>query len=434
MSSQEPNVVELEKELGRAEPLSPEVADKNPSRWADPMVRRAALGAAAVLALVIVTLLIHFHNRVSTDDAQVDGHIVPIASKIYGTIADVEIQDNEPVKAGQVLVRIDPRDYQARADQSKAALELAEAQERAAGVGVPLTRETTQSGSSGADAQLAAAQANYDKAKFTYERDSTADLAYARARVAAEQANNDRAQADLARMKPLMEKGEISQQQYDAYLAAARVAESELKAANDKLSSAEQGAEIARQSMLAAKAQVDQARAMVQQALANHKQVSIREADQASAEASVAKARADLEAAQLQLSYATIVAPSDGVVTKKSVEVGQIVQPGQGLFTLIPLQDIWVTANFKETQLSNVRPGQKAEIDVDMYGLTFTGHVDSIAGATGARMSLLPPENATGNYVKVVQRIPVKILLDPIPPEKAILRPGMNVEATIITK
>jgi membrane fusion protein (multidrug efflux system) len=434
MSSQEPNVVELEKELGRAEPLSPEVADKNPSRWADPMVRRAALGAAAVLALVIVTLLIHFHNRVSTDDAQVDGHIVPIASKIYGTIADVEIQDNEPVKAGQVLVRIDPRDYQARADQSKAALELAEAQARAAGVGVPLTRETTQSGSSGADAQLAAAQANYDKAKFTYERDSTADLAYARARVAAEQANNDRAQADLARMKPLMEKGEISQQQYDAYLAAARVAESELKAANDKLSSAEQGAEIARQSMLAAKAQVDQARAMVQQALANHKQVSIREADQASAEASVAKARADLEAAQLQLSYATIVAPSDGVVTKKSVEVGQIVQPGQGLFTLIPLQDIWVTANFKETQLSNVRPGQKAEIDVDMYGLTFTGHVDSIAGATGARMSLLPPENATGNYVKVVQRIPVKILLDPIPPEKAILRPGMNVEATIITK
>jgi membrane fusion protein (multidrug efflux system) len=179
---------------------------------------------------------------------------------------------------------------------------------------------------------------------------------------------------------------------------------------------------------------VEQARAMLAQSVANHKQVSIREADQASAEAAVGKARADLEADELQLSYTTIVAPTDGVVTRKSVEVGQIVQPGQGLFTLIPLQQVWVTANFKETQLAKVRPGQKAEIDVDMYGQTFTGHVDSVAGATGARMSLLPPENATGNYVKVVQRIPVKILLDPIPPDKAVLRPGMNVEATIITK
>jgi membrane fusion protein (multidrug efflux system) len=141
-----------------------------------------------------------------------------------------------------------------------------------------------------------------------------------------------------------------------------------------------------------------------------------------------------LEAAQLQLSYATIVAPSDGVVTRKSVEAGQIIQPGQGLFTLIPLNDVWVTADFKETQLAKVRPGQKAEIDVDMYGKTVTGYVDSIAGATGSRLSLLPPENATGNYVKVVQRIPVKILLDPDSADKAILRPGMNVEATIITK
>jgi membrane fusion protein (multidrug efflux system) len=148
----------------------------------------------------------------------------------------------------------------------------------------------------------------------------------------------------------------------------------------------------------------------------------------------VSKARADLEAAELQLSYATILAPTDGVVTHKSVEIGQIVQPGQGLFTLIPLHEVWVTANFKETQLAKVRPGQKAEIDVDMYGKTFIGHVDSISGATGSRMSLLPPENATGNYVKVVQRIPVKILLDPVSSDQAILRPGMNVQATIITK
>ena len=297
-----------------------------------------------------------------------------------------------------------------------------------------MTRETTDSTSSGADAQLAAAQANYDKAKFTYEKDSTAELAYRRANVAEQQANNDRAQADLVRMKPLMEKGEISQQQYDAYLAAARMADSQLTGAKEKLTSAGQAAEVSREAMLAAKAQVDQARAMVDQAMANHKQVSIHESDRASADAAVAAAQADLEAAELQLSYTTIVAPSDGVVTRKSVEAGQIIQPGQGLFTLIPLNDIWVTANFKETQLAKVRPGQRAEIDVDMYGRTVVGHVDSIAGATGSRLSLLPPENATGNYVKVVQRIPVKILLDSDPSNKVILRPGMNVEATIITK
>jgi len=359
---------------------------------------------------------------------------VPIASKVYGTVADVLIHDNESVRTGQVLVRIDPRDYQARVDQAKAALALAEAHARGADVGVPLTRETTDSTTSGADAQLAAAQANYDKSRFSYEKDSTSEVAYARANLAAQKANNERAQADLARMKPLMEKGEISEQQYDAYLAGARVADSQLSAANEKLSSAGKGAEIARESMLAAKAQVDQARAMVAQAMANHKQISIHESDQASAEAAVAAAQADLESAELQLSYATMVAPSDGVVTRKSVEAGQIIQPGQGLFTLIPLNDIWVTANFKETQLAKVRPGQRAEIDVDMYGRTVTGYVDSIAGATGARLSLLPPENATGNYVKVVQRIPVKILLDPNSSDKAILRPGMNVEATIITK
>jgi membrane fusion protein (multidrug efflux system) len=235
-------------------------------------------------------------------------------------------------------------------------------------------------------------------------------------------------------MKPLLQKAEISQQQFDAYLAGARVAESELRAAKDQLTAAERGAEISKAAMLAAKAKVDQARAGVEQARANRKQVPIKQADAAAAVAAVGQAKANLEAAELELSYTTVVAPVDSVVTKKSVEVGQIVQPGQSLLVLIPLQDIWVTANFKETQLAKVRPGQKAEVQVDMYGETFTGHVDSIAGATGARLSLLPPENATGNFVKVVQRIPVKILVDPVPSDKAVLRPGMNVDATIITK
>jgi membrane fusion protein (multidrug efflux system) len=430
----DPKIAELENDPDRVDSVGQEAVEKGPSRWADPKFRRGVAGVAAVLALVVAGLLIHYHNRVSTDDAEVDGHIVPISSKVYGTVSEVLILDNQPVKAGQVLVRIDPRDNQARLDQSKAALELAEAQARAAGVGVPLTQETTDSVTTGAESQLTAAQANYERARFSFEKDSVAELAYARANVAKRQASNDRAQADLARMKPLMEKGEISQQQYDAYLAGAQVTDSELKADTEKLASAEKNVEISRASMQAAKAQVDSARAMLQQALANHKQVSIREADRASAEAAVGKARADLEASQLQFSYTTIVAPTDGVVTRKSVEVGQIVQPGQGLFALIPLNDIWVTANFKETQLAKVRPGQKAEIHVDMYGRTFSGTVDSVAGATGARLSLLPPENATGNYVKIVQRIPVKILLDPISADKAILRPGMNVDATIFTK
>jgi membrane fusion protein (multidrug efflux system) len=433
----ESNVAELEQDTNR-EPsvLPPQEPEKQrtTSRWADPKFRRAFVWALAVVGILSIALIRYYYNRVSTDDAQVDGHLIPMSSKIYGEIAEVRVDDNQPVKAGQVLVRIDPRDYQARVDQARAALALAQSQAQAAQVGVPLTQETTESYSSSAEAQLASAEAEYDRAKTAYEKDSTAELALARANVDARQADNDRAQADLARMKPLVQKEEISQQQFDAYLAGARVAESELSAAKDRLTAAERGAEISKAAMLAAKARVDQGRAGVEQARANHKQVPIKQADAAAAAAAVAQAKANLEAAELQLSYATVVAPEDGVVTKKSVEVGQIVQPGQSLLVLIPLQDIWVTANFKETQLAKVRPGQKVEIHVDMYGETFTGHVDSIAGATGARLSLLPPENATGNFVKVVQRIPVKILVDPVPPEKAVLRPGMNVDATIITK
>jgi membrane fusion protein (multidrug efflux system) len=392
------------------------------------------LGAALLLVIITLALVVYYHNRVTTDDAQVDGHITPLSSKVYGNVLEVLINDNQPVKAGQVLVRLDPRDYQAKVDQARAALALAEAQAQAAQVGVPLSQETTQSGTSSAQAQLNVNQAEYEKAKASYEKDSTAELAYARANVDARQASTDRAQADLARMKPLLAKAEISQQQFDAYWAAARVADSELKAAKEKLAAAQQSVEVAKASMQAEEAKVQKAHAGVREALANHKQVNIRQADAVSATAAIAQARANLEAAELQLSYATVVAPIEGVVTKKSVETGQIVQPGQGLLVLIPLHDVWVTANFKETQLAKVRPGQKAEISVDMYGKTFTGHVDSIAGSTGSRLSLLPPENATGNFVKVVQRIPVKIVLDPVPPGKEVLRPGMNVDATIITK
>lgn len=402
--------------------------------WASPKVRWLLLSGSAAAVLITALLIMHFYGRESTDDAQVDGHIVPVASKIYGNVLEVLVDDNQAVKAGQVLARIDPRDYQARVDQARAALALAESQARAAEIGVPWTRETTQSGTSAADAQLAAAKAQEARARLASEVAAGADLGYARAHIAKAQADADRASADLERMKPLVAKAEISQQQFDAFNASAKMAASELSANQERLAQAEKNVEITRAALAAAQAGVAQAEAGASGARANIRQVGIRSADAASASAAVAQAKANLAAAELQLSYATIVASTDGVVTSKSIEAGQIVQPGQGLLVLVPLGDVWVTANFKETQLAHVRPGQKAQVKVDMYGESFSGHVDSIAGATGARLSLLPPENATGNYVKVVQRIPVKIVLDPIPQEKAVLRPGMNVNATIVTK
>ena len=428
----ETQVAELERDTGGVPPR--QEPGKAGGARTNPKVRRAMTGGAIIVAAIALGLYVYYDGRVSTDDAEVDGHIVPMASKIYGTVAEVLVHDNQQVKAGQILVRIDPRDYQAKVNQARAALQAAESKAQGANVTVPWTSEVTLSGASDASAQLAAAQANDNRARAAYEQASTADLAYAEAQVQKAQASSDKAEADLERMKPLAAKAEISQQELDGYVATARESASELQAAQQRLASARQASEIAHDALLAADAQVRQAQAAVSQAQANRKQVDVQAAAAASATAAIAQVRADLEAAELSLSYTAITAPLDGVVTRKSVEVGEIVQPGQDLFVIVPLSDVWVTANFKETQLADVRPGQKAEVHVDMYGRTFTGHVDSIAGATGSRLSLLPPENASGNFVKVVQRIPVKILLDPIPPEKAVLRPGMNVDATIITK
>jgi membrane fusion protein (multidrug efflux system) len=394
---------------------------------------RWLLIGAIVAATAGAYFWLHYRNRVSTDDAQVDGHIVPISAKISGSILQVLVDYNQQVKAGDVLVRIDPRDYQARVDQAKAALALAESQSRAAQVGVPMTAETTQSGTAGAAAGLAQAEADYERARIAAEQAGTSEIAGSQANLASAQASNERAQADLARMKPLVEKQEISRQQYDAYLAAARVAEAQLNAAREKLESSRQTATNARAAVTSARAKVEAARATLAQSRAGQRQVQVSTAQASSAQANVQQARANLAAAELQLSYTTIIAPVDGVVTRRTVEVGQIVQPGQSLMTIVPLNDVWVTANFKETQLADVHPGNRAVVHVDMYGREIEGRVDSISGATGARLSLLPPENATGNFVKVVQRIPVRIVFDRLPPG-VVLRPGMNVDATIFTR
>ena len=408
--------------------------DLDPRKQAAEKLRMRLLLGGAVLLAVLMGLLLYFHNRESTDDAQVDGHITPIASKVYGRVGKVLVNDNEHVKAGQVIVQLDPRDYQAALDEAKGSLALAEGEARSAGVDVPRTSETTASDTSSAQAQLFGAQADLMRAQAAYDQAQTADLAYAQANVEKSRANSILAQADLARYLPLVKKDEISKQQYDAAKANADATASGLNADQQRFVQASRNIDITRAQLEAAKARVLQAQAGVASARADTKRVAMRSADAQAKVAKVEQARAQLAAAELNLSYTNIVAPVDGVVTHKQVEDGQIVQQGQGLMVIVPLQDVWVTANFKETQLRKMRPGQKAYVEVDTYGKTFPGHVDSIAGATGAVVSLLPPENATGNFVKVVQRIPVKIVLDPIPADVAVLRPGMNVDATVITK
>src|SRR5499427_3829226 len=407
--------------------------DLGPDKQVSSKLRtRLILGGAGLVAIAL-GLYLYFHNRETTDDAQVDGHITPIASKVYGRVGKVLVKDNQKVKAGQILVQIDDADYRAAVDQARAALALAESEARSAGVDVPRTSENVASGTSSAEAQLAGAQADLMRAQASHDQAQTADLAVAQANIEKSKANAELARADLERYTPLMQKGEISKQQYDAAKANADATSSALVADQQRLAQAQRNIEITRAQLDAAKARVDEAKAGVASARADEKRIAMRSADAQGKLAGVERARAALEAAQLNLRYCDIAAPVDGVATHKTVEVGQIVQQGQGLLVVVPLQDVWVTANFKETQLRDMKPGQRAYVNVDTYGKTFTGRVDSIAGATGAVLSLLPPENATGNFVKVVQRIPVKIVLDPIPSNVAILRPGMNVDATVIT-
>jgi membrane fusion protein, multidrug efflux system len=369
-------------------------------------------GAKYVIALVAVLVLVgglfiwHYYSvRESTDDAQIDGHINPISARVTGTAVRVLHDDNDFVKAGELLVELDPKDYQVAIDRAKADLANAEASAIAANVGIPLTT-TTSSG------QLAAADAGL----LATER----EVQSAQARVEEAQANYNKAAADLKRMEQLVEKDEVSRQQFDAAVAAAAASRATLDAASAAVATAE--------------SRVAQARAQAEMAHTVPEQVKVTRARAGGAIAEVQRARAALEQAQLNLQYTRIVAPVTGVLNKRNVEPGQVVQAGQPLFSIVNLDDIWATANFKETQLKYMQPGQKAEVKVDAYGRTYKGTVESIAGASGARFSLLPPENATGNYVKVVQRIPVRIRIDKGQDPNHALRPGMSVVPTVYVK
>jgi membrane fusion protein (multidrug efflux system) len=383
-----------------------------PSRTQSAGFRIAVVIAVIVLLIVGFFAYRYFTSYESTDDAQVDGHINSISARITGHVIKLNVEDNQLVQAGTVLVEIDPADYQVAYERAKADFDDAQAAAVAAGVNVPITSVNTTSQVSASGADVNSARAGIQVASQQFQA--------AKAQLQQAEANNVKAQNDLARYKQLVDKQEISQQQYDQATAAAQASAA--------------GVEAARATADAAQQQVTQAQGKLVQAEANFsnantapKQMQIMRARAASALAEAQRKKADLDQAQLNLQYTKIVAPVNGIVSNRTVEVGQNVAPGQELMKIINLNDVWITANYKETQLRQMKPGQRVTIEVDANGRKYDAKVDSVAGASGARFSLLPPENATGNYVKVVQRFPVKIVLDAGSNNDHQLRPGESV-------
>jgi membrane fusion protein (multidrug efflux system) len=370
----------------------------------------------------------------STDDAQVDAHMTQIAARVAGTVLRVAVDDNQTVEAGTVLVEIDPRDYQVALDKARAELADAEASAIAAQSNVPITATSASS-------NVSTAEGSVDQARSVLEA-SAKEVEAARARRSAAQArlreaeaNATRTSRDVERLRGLLAKDEVSQQQFDAAVAAAEGGRAATDTAKSQIAEAEAGILMAESRQVQARAGEQQARAALATAQTGPEQIAATKARASSAEARVQQAKATLAQAELNLQYTVVKAPARGVVSKKSINPGQVVQAGQPLLALVHTDQVWITANFKETQLAEMRAGQKAVVTVDAYGgRKFQGHVDSIAAATGARFSLLPPENATGNFVKVVQRVPVKIVLEANQDPEHLLRPGMSVTPTVYTR
>jgi membrane fusion protein, multidrug efflux system len=391
----------------------------------------------AVAAVVVVAVIAFFvwrsSGKQSTDDAQVDGHITQVAARVGGTVLKVNVNDNQVVQAGTVLVELDPRDYQVAVDRARAELADAQANAAAATSGIPITEVSTSTGTRSATGGLAEAEAGVSVAERQIES-ARAQLVAAQARQRDREATATKTAHDVDRLKGLVAKEEIPQQQYDAAVAAAESARATADAARSEVAAAETAIAVAQQRAIQARGTAQQAQAAVQATRTAPQQLQVTRARAAMAEARVQQATSALAQAELNLQRTRVIAPSAGVISRKTVESGQVVQAGQPLMALVSQGDLWVTANFKETQLKDMRAGQSATIHVDGVGREFKGHVDSIAPATGARFSLLPPENATGNYVKVVQRVPVKIVFEPDQDPEHRLRPGMSVAPTVRTK
>ena len=383
--------------------------------------RRAKIVAGVVALIVLVggfLLYRYFTSYESTDDAQIDGYIYPVSARVAGYVTRVTVDNNQYVEAGTVLAQLDPKDFDVAVANAKASLANDQASAAAQGVNVPITSVNTSSTLSTAQADLVNSQAGMAAAQKQF------DAAEASLRQA--EANDLTAQDSVRRYKPLAEKDEIPQQQYTQAVLSQ-------KATAAAVASARSSAAAAEQAVTQAQSRVAQAQASVKSAETRPQQISAQVSKARAAEAQAQSAAATLRQAQLNLEYTTIVAPVSGIVGQRSAQPGQNVAVGQQLMTIVPLdnENIWVTANFKETQLNHMRPGQKVKIFVDAFDRTYYGKVLNIAGATGSLFSILPPENATGNFVKVVQRVPVKIVFDANQDPEHMLRLGMSVEPKV---
>ena len=388
-----------------------------------PKKSRRGIIVIVVLLLVVGAVAIWWHSTFSedTDDAQVNGHLIQISSRINGTVLNVDVKENQMVKAGDLIAELDPRDYDVAVENAEAVLASARANAAAANVNVPITTINTGSNLRSAGSDVSGTQAGVAQAQRQLEA--------AHAKVVQAQANYVKAQADLDRYKPLVEKDVISKQQFDAAVAAADADKAAVADAHATEQAAGDAVKIARE-------KESQAQAGLKYAETGPQQVAAQSARARQAEAQVEQAQAQLDQAELNLSYTKIIAPEAGIITRKSVEMNQNVSVGQNLLTLVSLNDIWITANFKETQLRHMSAGEPVEISVDATGRKYHGKVTQIGGATGSVLSLFPPENATGNYVKVVQRIPVRIDFNDLKNEDPdhLLRPGLSVEPTVRVK
>jgi membrane fusion protein (multidrug efflux system) len=419
------------------------------------------IGGAVLLVLALAWgIWFYFYARAheSTDDAFIEGHVIPISPKVAGQVLHVFIDDNQEVVKGQLLVQIDPRDFEVKLAQDQAALAAARSQQQSAQIQVDLTRVTStagvsqassgvqlgQSGVATAQAQAAAAQSQIGQAQASVQA-ARAERERARADVNASRAKAEKAHADLKRFQELFKENVVSQQQLDQVATDARTANATLAADEERVRSAEaqiKQAEATEQAagdaLRQARSQVNEARARAGQATGKLEEVNVTPQRVANSQSQLETAKAEaqrleavIEQDKLNLGYSRIIAPEAGRITRKNVEPGAYLQVGQQLLALVP-SEVWVVANYKETQLTHMRPGQPVGIKVDAYpGVVFHGHVDSIQSGTGARFSLLPPENATGNYIKVVQRVPVKIVFDQPPDPAHRLVPGMSVVPTV---
>jgi membrane fusion protein, multidrug efflux system len=377
--------------------------------------RLIVVASSVVLVVGGVFLWLYLSGFESTDDAQVDVHLYPVSARISGYVQKVSVEDNQEVEQGSTLVEIDPKDNEVALARAQAELDNADAAAQSLNIDVPVS-------SVDASSQLKFTSSDIQNAQAAIQSAEKEDAA-AHARVLEAQAENVKAQEDVTRYRLLLAKDEIPKQIYDHAFAAAATDVAAVAAAEASEAAAQQAVQEANSRLIEAEARNEDAQAGPQR-------VASTRAKALAAVADIRQKRAALEQAQLNLGYTKILAPVTGEVTKKVV-VGLNVDPGEQLLTVVPLDQVWITANFKETQLKHMRVGQKAQIHLDSNGRTYRGHVDSIAGATGPLFSLLPPENATGNYVKIVQRVPVKIVLEPGENRDHQLRPGMNVEAKV---